>query len=263
MRKMISMLILLLMTLMMLFASDDSASVTPSEEESSSSSTLKLRGYKVGLKEDPYVVITDAMNESLEVLSTSKNEDGTIKGSDIDVTKHIDQFLGDISNGGFLKDRVIFSYRVVGNTLGSFTLSLTMHDFKLTDQKTEEGNEKTSGTLRTRYDLSNFSYTFTGASSNTYEEAKIEANEGNVTEVIPSEEVDEGNNTEGNNPGLISKWSVLDTNPVVADGVKRTRAAWIHRGAVAMTISSTDYDNPSIPRGEYRATVGVTLSVVE
>ena len=117
MRKMISMLILLLITLMMLFASDDSASVTPSEEKASSSSTLKLRGYKVGLKANPYVVITDAMNESLEVLSTSENEDGTIKGSDIDVTNHIDQFLGDINNGGFLKDRVIFSYRVVGNIL--------------------------------------------------------------------------------------------------------------------------------------------------
>ena len=258
MRKMISMLILLLITLMMLFASDDSVSVTPSEEKVSSSSTLKLRGYKVGLKAAPYVVITDAMNESLEVLSTSVNEDGSIKGSDIDVTKHIDQFLGDINNGGFLKDRVIFSYRVVGNTLGSFTLTLTMHDFTL------EGDENTSDKLKTRYDLSNFSYTFTGASSNTYEEAKIEANEGNVTEVIPSEEVDEGNNTEGNNPGLISKWSVLDKDPVVdSDGVKRTRAAWIHRGAVAMTISSNDYDNPSIPRGEYRATVGVTLSVVE
>lgn len=252
MRKMISMLILLLITLMMLFASDDSVSVTPSEEKVSSSSTLKLRGYKVGLKAAPYVVITDAMNESLEVLSTSVNEDGSIKGSDIDVTKHIDQFLGDINNGGFLKDRVIFSYRVVGNTLGSFTLTLTMHDFTL------EGDENTSDKLKTRYDLSNFSYTFTGASSNTYQGAKIEANGGNDTEAIPSKEVNEENDT-----GLISKWSVLDTDPVVADGVKRTRAAWIHRGAVAMTISSNDYDNPSIPRGEYRATVGVTLSVVE
>ena len=256
MRKMISMLILLLITLMMLFASDDSASVTPSEEKASSSSTLKLRGYKVGLKADPYVVITDAMNESLEVLSTSENDDGTIKGSDIDVTNHIDQFLGDINNGGFLKDRVIFSYRVVGNTLGSFTLTLTMNDFELTDQETEEGNKKISGTLKTRYDLSNFSYTFTGASSNTYEEAKIEANEGNDTEAIPSNQTQQTD-------ALVSKWSVSDTNPVVADGVKRTRAAWIHRGAVAMTISSTDYDNPSIPRGEYRATVGVMLSVVE
>ena len=244
MRKMISRLILLLITLMMLFASDDSASVSPSEEESSSSSTLKLRGYKVGLKADPYVVITDAMNESLEVLSTSENDDGTIKGSDIDVTNHIDQFLGDINNGGFLKDRVIFSYRVVGNTLGSFTLTLTMNDFTL---KTEA-----TGTLKTRYDLSNFSYTFTGASSNTYEEAKIEANEGNDTEAIPSQQTQQTD-------VLVSKWTVSDTNP---DG-KRTRAAWIHRGAVAMTISSTDYDDPSIPRGEYRATVGVTLSVVE
>lgn len=257
MRKMISMLILLLMSLMMLFASDDSASVTPSEEEkASSSSTLKLRGYKVGLKEDPYVVITDAMNDSLEVLSTTKDENGSTQKAEIDVTKHIDQFLGDINSGGFLKDRVIFSYRVVGNTLGSFTLTLTMNDFALA----EKGND-TSGTLRTRYDLSNFSYTFTGASSNTYEEAKIVANEVNDTEAIPSEKVNEGNNTEGNDTGLISKWSVLDTDPVVADGVKRTRAAWIHRGAVAMTISSTDYDDPSIPRGEYRATVEVRLSV--
>lgn len=249
MRKMISMLILLLMTLMMLFASDDSASVSPSEEESSSSSTLKLRGYKVGLKADPYVVITDAMNESLEVLSTSENDDGTIKGSDIDVTNHIDQFLGDINNGGFLKDRVIFSYRVVGNTLGSFTLTLTMNDFTL-----KTGND-TSGTLKTRYDLSNFSYTFTGASSDTYEGAKIKADEGNDTEAIPSSA---SNNT------LISKWSVSDDNaPIVDSDGERTRAAWIHRGAVAMTISSTDYDNPDIPRGEYRATVGVTLSVVE
>ena len=248
MRKMISMLILLLITLMMLFASDDSVSVTPSEEKVSSSSTLKLRGYKVGLKAAPYVVITDAMNESLEVLSTSVNEDGSIKGSDIDVTKHIDQFLGDINNGGFLKDRVIFSYRVVGNTLGSFTLTLTMHDFTL------EGDENTSDKLKTRYDLSNFSYTFTGASSNTYQGAKIEASGDNDSVAIPS----------GSDNELISYWTVSDTDPVVdSDEVERTRAAWIHRGAVAMTISSTDYDNPSIPRGEYRATVGVTLSVVE
>ena len=248
MRKMISMLILLLITLMMLFASDDSVSVTPSEEKVSSSSTLKLRGYKVGLKAAPYVVITDALNESLEVLSTSVNEDGSIKGSDIDVTKHIDQFLGDINNGGFLKDRVIFSYRVVGNTLGSFTLTLTMHDFTL------EGDENTSDKLKTRYDLSNFSYTFTGASSNTYQGAKIEASGDNDSVAIPS----------GSDNELISYWTVSDTDPVVdSDEVERTRAAWIHRGAVAMTISSTDYDNPSIPRGEYRATVGVTLSVVE
>ena len=64
--------------------------------------------------------------------------------------------------------------------------------------------------------------------------------------------------------GILFLCSCEDMEPTMQGTLERLEdnSATI-KTSLPDSISSNDYDNPSIPRGEYRATVGVTLSVVE
>lgn len=235
----VALLLILLIPFVELFAQD---------EERIPDATLNLRGYKIGVIESPYVVITDALSESLEIVSSPE---GTNTPPEIDVTNHIDDLLGNTSSSGFSSDRVVFSYRVVGNTLGSFTLTMTMDDLRLNGT----GKEDTD-VISTRYDLSNLSYSFHGAYSNEYEGNSIsgdtdsEGNTSNDLVSIPSSD----------DTTLSSKWTVSSTN----SSATTTPLAWVHRGAVAMTISSSEYSYDSGHSvGRYVASVEVKLSVTE
>ena len=213
-------------------------------------SVLNLRGYKIGVENSPYVVITDAITESLEIVSDK--ETGSSSTSEIDVSNHVENFLGNINSASteFPSDQVVFSYRVIGNTTGTFKLTLIMNDLSWADDAVSDTNADLNTTIGVRYDLSNFSYAFHGAYSNIYENSKIEGDSSaNVVKAVPS--------SASESHDLVSKWYVTNTSDS-----STTPLAWIHRGAVALTISSQDYSYDSgRPLGRYKSNVEVILSV--
>ena len=243
MKRIMLFLVVLIMPLFLIYAVE--------ETESRNFAELNLRGYKIGVEVEPYVVITDAITESLEIVSAESHD---VSGSnttieEIDISKHIDTFLGNINSTSneFFSDQMVFSYRVVGNTTGSFTLTMNMSDLIWVNESEIDISADADNTIGTRYDLSNLSYAFHGAYSDKYENSSIGFSESlNTKRAIPS----------SGSASLVSKWTVSNGED------ETTPLPWIHRGAVAMTISSSDYSyDTGHPVGKYEAKVEVILSV--
>ena len=196
---------------------------------------LNIKGYKIGAEDFLHIVITDALSESLDIVE--EPIDGI--NDYIDLSRDIERFLGD-ADDSFTGDKVLFSYRVAGNTTGNFKIE--MNFTPLTNAA--DGQSQ----IRTKYDLGNLSYSFPDNASSTmgnYTISKTETGEGNVLSARPSSGTNE----------LRSCWSVTPDS-------SSTISTWIHRGAVSMVVSNDDYRSNEKPVGEYKATVEVNLYVL-
>lgn len=233
MRKLLILMLIIIIPYSLLFAEGETSEGTT--ENTGSSATLNLRGYKIGLEKTPTITLTDALSGSLEIVA----------GNDVNITDYVDKFLGSTPTSQFDPDRVLFSYRVVGNTVpdGYYQLKITLSNLIQDVEESSSSQEK--GVIKTSYNLANLSYSFHGVSSNNYNGDKIEKHsESNKIEAAPGEEKDY----------LTSNFKIVD-----ADNNGETFMPWVHRGAVSMTIDSADYNGTDIPLGTYKATVEVTL----
>lgn len=231
MRKLLILMLIILIPYSLLFAEGETSEGTT--ENTGSSATLNLRGYKIGKVTNPTITITDALSSSLE---TSE----VLQDSKIDITKNIDKFLGNASTANkFDSDKIVFSYRVAGNTKENYTLTITAGDFS-TEYQESDGETTTTKTasIPTVFVLANLSYTFHMQSSNTFNGYTIQKNGDNNTSTA-----------EGTD--LTSKFSITGGTEA------STPETWVHRGAVSMTIDSTEYENS--PIGEYEVMVEVEL----
>lgn len=237
-RKLLSILLLLLIPFTILSAVD------AEDQDLEKEATLRISGYKIGADDYGEIVITDAITESLNVISSN---------GEIDITNHVYDLIGPISesdsssanvatnSSNFRSDQVVFSYRVAGNRLGNYKLTLTLKDLK---------HDGSSSTIETEYDLGNLSYSFLDVSSEQITEGdstySIGINGTNDKVSVPSK----------NNDEIISNWKVA-SNATGSD----TSPVWIHRGAIAMTISSS-YLGSTLPTGDYKAEVEVKLEII-
>lgn len=242
-KKLISILLLLLIPLFFISAVDGDQTEDGNLEQEAK---LTIKGYKIGVEDYANVIITDAITESLSVIGDE---------GELDVTNHVQELLGTISSSdtssntansdNFYSEQVVFSYRVAGNTPGNYSIELVFSD--LVHEKIE------NSTIKAEYDLGNLSYSFADIASSQYTEngitytiaAPSDTTTKNIKTAVPSE----------GKKQIISYWNVSATDTSLG-----TVPVWIHRGAVAMTIS-TDYSSSggTLPVGTYRATVEVTL----
>ena len=225
------------------------SSVFPEGMDENASNVLNIKAYKIGDVDGVSVVITDALSESLDTVDLGENK----SIDEIVVDNHIDSLLGDTStsiNEEAFAEHIVFSYRVIGNETGNYSLSLDFSDLTLA-----------IGTdiIATSYDLGNLSYSFPEYTSSTYTET------GNSAEIKDSSSI--ANVDTAKAPGRLSSyWEVVSpsgSETTVSGGQRIPTHVWVHRGAIAMTVNSTDYlstgdDAPGI--GEYRATVRVILT---
>ena len=239
-RKLLSILLLLLIPFTILSAVD------AEDQDLEKEATLRISGYKIGTDDYAEIVITDAITESLNVISNN---------GEIDITNHVYDLIGSISesdsssanvatnSSNFRSDQVVFSYRVAGNSLGNYTLTLTLGDLK---------HVSANSTIETEYDLGNLSYSFLDVSSEEITEGdstySIGINGTNDKFSVPSL---------NGNSFIISNWKVV-LNDTDSSG---PCPVWIHRGAIAMTISSS-YLGSTLPTGDYKAKVEVKLEII-
>lgn len=203
------------------------------EYDVNDSNVLNLRGFKVG--EEDYLTIAITAVDDRELVDSSGP---SVESPDfINISNDINDLLGTVaSNTSFDRDKIVFSYRVAGNTTGNYSISLVFTSLTNDNDVTK--------VIETVYNLGNLSYSFPDAASSTSSGYTIAQSAGNTNTLISLP----------GDSGLISYWSVTPQSSVATP-------MWIHRGSVAMTISSSTYSDSSTPVGSYRANVEVRLVV--
>ena len=221
MKRITAMLIMvLLLPAVLLGATGDAGST---EGSRSSTAELEIKAYKVGADDFNQITITDAIPGSLKEI----DNDGSI-----DITSRLEYLFGATGeklDSTLFGDRIIFSYRVVGNTADNFEMNITFGEF------THNGQ---SSNLTASFMLGNTNYVF--------------SNTGNSVSGAYTITQDKNGNEE-QNMGPFSLGSTASVKWTVSGS--GTTPEWIVRGAVALTIDETSYDNASY--GEHTSTVTV------
>lgn len=237
-------LIMLMVIMMAVFAL--SAAEVGGESAEKDTAELEIKGYKIAKNPEnkaPTLTITDAITGSLNVVNDSDK---------IEISEHVGTLLGNASEGtSVFNEQVIFSYRIVGYTAGSFGIDMKFGPIaRVNDQESDKEDY-----IAASYELRNLSYSFPEYSSN------IVSDESSINFNDSIQGIDSGISkkpvlvkAEKNSIGTLSaSFTVTDNEN---EGVPR----WIQRGAVAMTIDRTSYNNAAI--GNYAATVEVILKSI-
>ena len=229
MRRLIMLMVIMMAVLAL------SAAEVGSESAEKDTAEFEIKGYKIAKSSEEVIglVITDAITGSLNTIGGGYNE--------IDVSEHVGTLLGNASSNSedFPSNQTIFSYRVYGYSPVSLNLKITFYPLT---------SGESNGYITAKYQLGNLSYSFIDESTDNTEAGDTikEIEDTTVHSVLV-----EG--AEGKSGSLLTSFSVLDGND---DGLV---PRWAHRGAVAMTIDNTSYENAPISE-KYSAKVTVTLS---
>ena len=222
MRKLM-ILLLMLIPLSFISAADE-------EVQADAPNVLNIRAYKTGPEDYLKIVITDALYESLAIIQG---------GEVIDLSPHLEMLLSsdiDKPQSDTFPERVVFSYRIVGNTAGTYEIALTVSPLR---------SDESGDMIPARYDLGNLSYVFPAAASSSYNGATISSISSSKEIIVRT-----GEDT------LSSRWKVeQSTSSVVPE--------WVHRGAVAMMVDSNVYRGSEVSTDEYLAEVKVELKCIE
>lgn len=208
-----------------------------------STASFDIKAYKLRDSSNLKVEITDAIPGSLDTFTSSEN------GKEIDLSSVRQNLLGqtDIEIADFA-EHVIFSWRVWGNTAGTYTVKINFSTFNL--QKKEISEDEGTHFIGVRFESGNETFTFPDYNDSVVkgengELGKIEKGSiDNVSELstyVPS-----------NSPSTDSisiSWNVTRNNSI----------RWIAHGAVAANISTSDFENKNKPNGIYRAYCTVSL----
>lgn len=206
-----------------LFAAD---STTEAETE-----TLIIKAFKVNSSNtSPEFVITDSLPSSLDVI---KN------GDEIDVTDYLEYYLGDVKEISNFSEQIIFSYRVAGAQLGAYEISFDISNF------TNNSNRQ----INAGFQLGNINYIFSDSAMSVDETESFEIKEKSHTSEVVT--------TESGSAYLNTSWEI---SPISGAGATSSPSQWIARGAVAMTISNSDYSDA--PMDEYTSSVTAIFKVV-
>ncbi|HIV98324.1 MAG TPA: hypothetical protein IAB12_00910 [Candidatus Ornithospirochaeta avicola] len=211
-----------------------------------STASFDIKAYKLRDSSKLKVEITDAIPGGLDTFTSSEN------GKEIDLSSVRQNLLGqtDIEIADFA-EHVIFSWRVWGNTAGTYTVKINFSTFNL--QKEENGTLKDEGEhfIGVRFESGNETFTFPDYNDSVVKDEN--ENELGRIELATIDNVAElksyVSSTSTAQDGLSIVWTV--------DGDHNIR--WIAHGAVAANISTSDFENEYNPNGIYRAYCTVSL----
>lgn len=228
MKRFVSFLILLLIFLPY-FAFSAAGDVLNSAE-------FDISAFKVGPEQYLKLIITDAINESLGVLGEEiTSEDGTAEiYSTIELSRHTDALIDEPT--------VIFSYRVVGNIIGTYTVEAAIYPLYMST----DGGVDTTKIVSATYSPDYITVVFPDSSTTTSADG---------TATIATETTTEGpflvDTPTQEGIKISSTWNVSSTTS------DDTVAEWISRGAMKMQLDKASYDSADI--GTYIADIKVTL----
>ncbi len=200
--------------------------------------TFEIKAYRIDPAAYLTVTITDSLSDSLKVIQS---------GGELDLTNHLEQYMG--STGGAdtpisaFDEHIVFSYRVAGNTAGTYRITMTFLPFTNTD------SSGTASTIRAAFEVGNSSYVFTSTGNSSV------GTSGSIKEDTTSGYGNDPDRTRivvgngGTDSDLAKVWTVSDA----------ANEEWIVRGAIGMDISPTDYYSEKTAFGRYESTVTVTL----
>lgn len=198
-----------------------------SEPQKLDSDGFQIKAFKIGEEDYLKIVITDAINEYLETNPKT-----------IDIGAHMEKLARDTASIINFKDQVIFSFRVAGNRAGTYEIEISFEALKNQDTSNPEK-------ISTFYTLTN--YNIASRISN-FNYAWFDNGVKLADKTIPTDKsvlLSDINSKES----VSAKWEITTDN-----------AEWITRGAVAMAVSSNDYEK--VDYGTFKAPVTVTLEVL-
>ena len=246
-----------------------------------STQSLDIKAYKnyaEATNEEGYigVYITDAMTDSLEVVAendVSGNTNATtVKGRDMDITSYMKEpVLGEVSsNPSISEENILFSYRVVGNLRGRYTINFNITPFNGSDNNSR---------IDAAYKLVNETLNFHGYGSLTFTEP---GEHGDIWTLAKNNGGTKSGSTAGGSSMNISAgWTLTQeiwdngfwgwgagyedySNFNGNDFDRRgnpdfdtTPYPWYARGSVAIVVDKEGYEKA--PDGEYRATCTVEV----
>lgn len=210
-----------------------------------STASFDIKAYKLRESSKLKVEITDAIPGSLDTFTSSEN------GKEIDLSSVRQNLLGqtNIKIADFA-EHVIFSWRVWGNTAGTYTVKINFSTFNL--QKEENGTLTDEGThfIGVRFESGNETFSFPDYNDSVVKENENEL--GKIEKVFIDNVSELSTYVPSNSPStdnISISWNVTGNNSI----------RWIAHGAVAANISTSDFENKDNPNGIYRAYCTVSL----
>lgn len=209
-----------------------------------SEKTLEIKAYKNNYSSEDVlaVYITDAITSSLKLVTENS---GSIapdtNAPELEITPYVEnQLLGNIDDGNpeISEENIVFSYRVVGNQVGIYTLKLTIQPFI---------QQVTSSPvyISAYYNMLNKNVIFQGSSDTTSTDGWT----------IKQENLSSVGSTSSSSSAAILEAQWIVTNSMgfstYRNGMSHSRDLWIARGAIAAVIDKKDYQGA--PNGEYKA----------
>lgn len=204
-----------------------------------------IKAFKVGFSDSTTpqckLVVTDALNYGL---------DTDLYGRELVLDPYVHRLLVSSSSEMNFNDQVVFSYRVEGNSKGTFNLAISLNALK---------NESSGIYIDTAYQLDNVSYVFTSGKS-AFDNSGgyyFETSSQSFPMMIRLGSSEDGLNQSGD---FSIYWQVHNSNELIND-------VWIARGAVAIGLLATSNDTydssyDKADPGKYSATCTVTLSAI-
>ena len=192
--------------------------------EAANEATLRVQAYKLGDDDYLNVSITSAVSGKLTELEWV--ESGTALPA-IDITDKMDSLHKPITetSSNIMNEQVIFSYRVFGHSIGTFTINLNFGPFE---------HKGGGNSVSAVYAITNTNYIFN--------------NTGNYQDKDSNFKITENYTRGKGTTSLEAQWNVTGTGAIVPD--------WVVRGGVAASISN--YESASY--GSHTAVVQVTLT---
>lgn len=215
--------------------------------------SFEIVAYRVGGNgAGPFFYVVDALNNSLENMKVGES-------------RSIDSLLSNYIGTGLSEsdpNNILLSFRVEGQTLGSYYVKLAVSNFALM-QESENGLERVpagnqnDNQISGNYMIDNLDLRFNDNNS-TEMDGKGTAK---ITEKTSDEitrgtvDYDDEDNHLTNAP--IVTWTIADNNPY--DDIKYSSDYWICRGAVRLQINESKYNEA--PIGTYQTKVIVEWGV--
>ncbi len=197
-----------------------------------------IKAFKVGFSDSSTpqckLVVTDALNYGL---------DAHLNGQELVLDPYVHRLLVSSSAEMIFENQVVFSYRVEGNSRGTFNLKISLNALK-------NENSDTAYYIDTAYQLGNVTYVLTSGADAS----------GIITPGTPSATMIRLGDDEGlSKSGQITVSWTVDNNSELLDDV------WIARGAIAMGLLAVSNDSykssyADAEGGKYKAACTITLS---
>lgn len=211
--------------------------------------SFEIVAYRVGGKgAGPFFYVVDALNNSLENMTVGES-------------RSIDSLLSNYIGTGLSEsdpNNILLSFRVEGQTLGSYYVKLAVSDFALM-QESENGLERvTNGAeIGGQYMIDNLDLRFNDNNSTEIDGEGTAKITEKTSDEASKETVDYDTDPPDLTSAPIVTWTIAGNDSTI----NFSSDYWICRGAVRLQINETEYNNA--PIGTYQTRVIVEWGAIE